>query len=315
MRGGLLIWIFVLGIASVLFLRIVSPRKAVMSGSPVSGFSKAVENAPDSANSSSTPPVESPSDPLPAADAPVTNAEAASPAEDDPGALAEKISLMSETEVRARLAQLAGEDLAGNTARLLLRRWVELDPTAAVGWLTQLTDAGARRELTDVLGVAWSQKDLPAALAWVESLPEDDAKRHALTDIGYEVARTDPLNAMQIAAQLPADENSDALLLHALAQYASADPGQSQQLALSLPPGQMRDRVLSTMATVQAKQDGAQAARFAVENISPGPELDRAIIGIVQIWGKGNPTEASAWVQSLPDSPVRTQAIQILNAF
>ena len=87
---------------------------------------------------------------------------------------------------------------------------------------------------------------------------------------------------------------------------------QSQQLALALPPGPLRDQAMSTVATVQAKQDGQGAARFAVDNISPGPNLDRAVIGVVQLWGQNSLTDAAAWVESFPDSPIRDQAVQSL---
>ena len=232
--------------------------------------------------------------------------------ENDPEKIAALISSLSEAEVSKWLASLTNQDLTGNTGHLLLRRWVELNPTAAVNWVTQLDDASARADLFDTAAIAWSQKDLPNALTWVESLPENATKHQALTDLGYEVARIDPVNAMQIATQLPAGENADALLLHALAQFASMDPSQSQQLALSLPAGPLRDRALATVATVQASQDGPGAARFAVENIPPGPDLERAVMGVVQLWGQNNLADTSSWVESFPNSPLRDQAVQNL---
>ena len=240
-------------------------------------------------------------------------AEASPSVEDDPEKVAVVISAMSEAEVVIWLATLTNQDLTGNTGRLLLRRWVDLNSVAAVNWVAQLGDAGARQELVDVVAVAWSEKDLPQALTWVEALPADDAKHQALADLGYEVARVDPLNALQIATQLPASDYANGLLLHALAQYAAADPGQSQQLALALPPGPLREQALCTVATVQATQDGAGAAQFAVENISPGADLDRAVTGVVQLWAQNDLTAASGWVHSFPASPMLDQALQCLD--
>ena len=222
------------------------------------------------------------------------------------------ISSMSEVEVCQWLAKLTNQDLTANTGRLLIRRWVELNPAAAVNWVTQLDDASLHQELVDVVAVAWSQKDLPNALSWVESMPEDDTKHQALADLGYEVARVDPVNAMQIATQLPNSDYANGLLLHALAQYTSVDPEESQRLVLTLPQGSLRDQALTIVATVQARQDGVGAARFAVENISPGLDLDRAIMGVVQLWGQNSLTDASAWVQNFPASPVRDNAIHNL---
>ena len=241
---------------------------------------------------------------------PVANAEPVPPAEIDPEKIAGVISALSETEVCQWLGTLAPKDLTGNIGRLLLRRWVELDPAAAINWLAQINDSAVHQELVDVAAVAWSEKDLPNALTWVESLPEDAIKHQALTDLGFEVARVAPVDAMQIATQLPAGDNTDSLLLHSLAQYASADPAQSQQLALSLPYGPLREQALSTVATVQARQDGAGAAQFAVQNISPGANLDSAVIGVVQLWAQNDPMGAAFWIQSFPASPIRDQAAQ-----
>jgi hypothetical protein len=308
-----LIWITLLGIAVVFLARPIPPNKSSIGGTDACGFVKPSPKVSDTVDS--TPPLS----PVPptiekqTVDQPIVKAESASPPETDPEKIAVLISSLSEAEVCERLGNFTNQDLNGNTGRLLIRRWVELNPTAAVNWVTQLADSDVRSELVDVVAVAWSEKDLLNALTWVESLPEDTTKHQALTDLGYEVARVDPVSAMQIATQLPTGDNGDNLLLHSLAQYASADPAQSQQLALALPQGSLRDQALSTVATVEAKQDGEGAARFVAENISPGPRLDSAIIGVVQLWGQTSLADASAWVQSFPDLPIRYQAVQSLN--
>jgi hypothetical protein len=307
-----LIWTVLLGIALALLTRSMRVNTASASNPTAGSIAQVRMNAPEFINATPNLPSDPQTNTVQIIAPPTALAESMSTPEADPEKVAVLISSLSEVEVREWLAKLTNQELTDNTGRLLIRRWVELDPSAAVNWVSQLADAGARQTLVDAAAVAWSQKDLPTALAWVESLPEDATKHQSLTDLGYEVARVDPVNALQIATQLPAGENSDALLLHALAQYASANPGQSQQLALALPLGPLRDQVLTTMATVQAKQDGESAARFAVENIPPGPVLDRAVIGVVQLWGQNNFNGAAAWVQSFPASDIRDQAVQSL---
>ncbi len=260
------------------------------------------------------PPIfsEPPSPSLVSVESPLAPVEPSAIPGEDPEKIAVLIAALGEVEVREGLGSLPDQDLTGNRGRLLLRRWAELNPNAAVNWLSQVGDAGVRRELTDVLAIAWSDKDLPGALTWVESLPESPAKDRALADLGYEVARVDSVNALQIAAQLPASDYANELLIHSMAQYASADPEQSAQLALSLPEGSLRDRTVSSVATILAKQDGGAAASFAVNNIPPGPELDRAVVGVVQLWSQDNVSGSQAWVYSLPDSFIRDQLLQSL---
>ena len=301
-----------LGIAGAWVLPSVLRPKASVGRPIVPGIAKARLAMPELINPAPALPVEPQLAAVPIVDPPSPALQSPSAPEADPEQVAVWISSMGEAEVCAWLAKLADPDLTGNTGRLLLRRWVELDPAVAVNWVAQLGDAGARQESVDVVAVAWSEQDLPSALAWVEAMPEDDTKHQALADLGYEVARVDPVDALQIATQLPASDHANGMLLHALAQYASADPGQSQQLALALPPGPFQELALSTVVTVQARQDGAGAAQFAVENIPPGPGLDRAIMGVVQLWGQSSAADASAWVQSFPVSPIRDQALQTL---
>lgn len=96
--------------------------------------------------------------------------------------------------------------------------------------------------------------------------------------------RVDPVESLRLAVELPADDACDGLLLHALRQWALQKPEQSQSWVLQIAPSPLREQALAAVATDRASQDGDSAARFAVENVLPGPELDRAIIGIVQRW-------------------------------
>jgi len=309
--GRTIIWAALLSLALVLTWRAVQPDIAPANAPTPVDPAKIGTAAVDPASSLSTA---SPVDVVPIAAQPVPIVES-SPAPEDPEKTAAVISTMTEAEVCNGLAKLTNQDLPGNTGRLLLRRWVELDPAAAIDWVAQQGDTDVRQELVDVAAIAWSQQDLPSALAWVEALPEGGAKPQALADLGYEVARTDPVSAMEIATQLPASDSANGLFLHALSQCASADPGTSRQLALALAPGPLRDQALTIVATVQAKEDGDGAARFAVENISPGPDLDRAVMGVVQLWAQNDLPDVSAWVQTFPDSPIRDQAVQSLGMF
>lgn len=308
-----MIWITLLGIAVAILSWSLLQNKPAVDSSTLNRIAKASPSVTDFVKLGPVISSELQTNKVQTIEQSIAKVESPPSAENDPEKVAVLISSLSEAEVCQWLAKLTNQDLTGNTGRLLIRRWVELDPAAAVNWVTQLDDTGVRQELVDVAAIAWSQKDIPNALTWVESLPENDTKHQALADLGYEVARIDPVNAMQIATQLPASDNANGLLLHALAQYASADPQESQQLALTLPPGSLRDQAVTTVATVQAKQDGEAAARFAVENLSPGLDLDRAVMGVVQLWGQNSITDVSAWVQSFPNSPVRDQAVHSLS--
>ena len=233
----------------------------------------------------------------------------------DPEKLAETVNSLTELEVRQSLAELSSDRLTGNYGHLLLRRWVELNPNAAADWALQNPVASVRSDLVDSVAVAWSQKDISAALTWTESIPDSSAKFHSMTDVGYELARSDSTLAMKLASDLPPSDESDTLLLYSLSQYSSVNSAESRDLALSLPDSPLRNEAIASVATISADTDGAQAAQFVNQNLSPGPLKDRALTGVIQVWGQSNPQQAAPWILSLSDSGLQLQTLQYLEMF
>jgi hypothetical protein len=229
-------------------------------------------------------------------------------------ALAGMVANMGITEVTNRLGQLSPEELRGEPGRLLARRWAELDPAAAGRWATQLGDVEARGELSAAVALVWSERDLPGALDWAFSLAGGDTQTQGrvLTELGYEVARVDPADSMRLAVELPASDARDGLLLHALRQWTSLEPESSQHWALQLSPGPLREQALAAVATVMANQDGERAARFVAEWVRPGPEQDRAVIGIIQRWAQMDYDQTKAWVELFPQTPLRHTALAVM---
>lgn len=232
--------------------------------------------------------------------------------EDPSETLARWVAQLGEAELIIRLQELASAELRGDPGRLLVRRWAKTDPYAASNWVAQLSDAEAREELSAAVALAWSDTHLAGALDWARALPQDRIQHRVLTDLGYEVARIDPVEALRLAVELPADDSSDGLLLHALRQWASLEPEQSQSWALQIPPSPLREHALAAVATTLASRDGSSAARFAVGNVLPGPEQDRAIIGIVQRWAQVDYNQTSDWVEQFPQIPLQAVAQETL---
>ena len=235
--------------------------------------------------------------------------------EDSDEALARSVAGMEGDELIRRLRELPLEDLRGNLGRLLVRRWAELDPPSAGWWATQLGDVEASHELSTAVALAWSERDLKGSLDWAHALPAGDLQSRVLTELGVELARIDPMASMRLAVELPASGARDGILLHALHQWAGQDAATSQNWVLQLSLGPLREQALAAVATVMANQDGERAARFAVEQLMPGPEQDRAVIGIIQRWAQLDYDPAAAWVASFPQTPLRENAIAVLAGF
>lgn len=227
--------------------------------------------------------------------------------------LARSVGEMNVADLTQRLEKLPLADLRGNLGRLLVRRWAELDPVAAGRWVTQLGDAEAAQELSTSVALAWSARDLPGALDWAYALPAGELQNNVVSQLDVELARIDPEAAMRLAVEELGAR--DGVLLHALGQWTGQDAAAAQNWALQLSLGPLREQALATVATVLANQDGERAARFAVEQLLPGPEQDRAVIGIIQRWAQLDYDPAEVWVASFPPTPLRENAIAVLGEF
>lgn len=213
------------------------------------------------------------------------------------------------SEIVNTLNQLTTEQLSADAGRLLIRRWAEYDPRAAATWIDQLSDVFAKHELSAVVAVLWAEQNFSESLAWVHSLPDGDTKNNAMTQLGFETARTSPIDSLHIAFEIPASNSRDDLLIHGLKQWAIEDAEGASEWVKSIPAGPLRERALADVATVISDQDGLAGANLATLNIPPGPQLERAVIGIVQRWCQNEPDATSAWVAQFSDSPLQQNAL------
>ena len=159
--------------------------------------------------------------------------------------------------------------------------------------------------------MTWANIDLPRAIAWVGALPQDEGKNSALVGLAYEAVRTDPFAALRLAATLPASPARDDLLVHTVSQWAISDADAAAAWARGVPDASLQRRLLATVAVALSVQDGPAAARLASQELSPGEELDRAAVSIIERWGQTSPAAAGTWAAQFPET-TRQAALQNL---
>jgi hypothetical protein len=235
--------------------------------------------------------------------------------EDSSLSLAVAAAEMDADELRQHLQVLSSEDLPSEAGQLLLRRWVALSPLDATRWVEALTDGAARRRLLPVAALAWSEADLPAALVWARSVTEGPDQYRLLADLGKELVRTDPVGALDLASLLPPGDVRDEVELHAVRQWASVEASAATDWAARQPSGIKREQSLAAVAVAMAESDAPGAARLLAEHMRPGPEYQRAAIGIVQRWVRSDQHGARHWVESFPTGALRATAFATLADF
>jgi len=98
-------------------------------------------------------------------------------------------------------------------------------------------------------------------------------------------------------------------------QWAAEDPTAAVSWALSQPEGGERNQFVAQVASVQSRTSPAEAARLVLQEIPPGPELDNAVLAVVDGWARRDLTSATAWVNQFPyNLPLRKRAQAVLAA-
>ena len=222
--------------------------------------------------------------------------------------------LENPAEIEALLEQLSLEGGADGLelSQLLIRRWAELDPSGAAGWLQSIPEGPLRSGAARQVGIAWANVNLEAAARWAQGLENVADRERVMIDIGYEAARTDPVMALSLGAGLPATRERNELLVHAAGQWASVDASAARSWAESVPVAVLRDELLSTVAVAVAEADGSAAAEMVATGVSPGSQQDRAAISVVQRWAEADPLAVADWVLQFPETDLRDAAVRNL---
>lgn len=227
---------------------------------------------------------------------------------------AEQVGSMSLSEVVGALDELNPEDLCGNRGRLLVRRWCEFDPAAAALWSGARTNAAARLESCLAVATTWGTSDAAAAMAWARGLADETARLAVKLQVGNEMIRQNPVAAMKLAIELANAPGAEGLMHSAFAEWAATDPLAARDWLLQCEAGGFRQQALANLAWAGADSDPLTSATLIASLLPGGVEQDRAAFGVLQRWVQFDWNGAAAWVVDFPDSPLREQALVLLNS-
>src|SRR5207247_10063948 len=94
-------------------------------------------------------------------------------------------------------------DLKANFVSILISRWAESDPVAAMTYAQRLTKVQEREHAVDsALGV-WAKHDAAAAIAWFQQLPPGALRNQATWSMVSGLAQENPRGALGLVQSLP----------------------------------------------------------------------------------------------------------------
>jgi hypothetical protein len=225
--------------------------------------------------------------------------------------LSEAVQTLDPSQIREALAEVEAmkdERFQTRLRNMLLSRWGESDPKAALTYIQGLNLDGGSFPFNVVKSVisSWAEKDFSAAKAWVEGLPPGTyPRRSAMGDLAFALAQKDPAAALSLARSLPGDDGQR-FLIGALNGWCLKDADAAIAYAVQLPDlgftlAYMFDRI--------ASKDPVKAIKL-LEQIPSENDQNQALKRIGNAWAESDPKAALDWANQQTDPKVKSEILK-----
>jgi hypothetical protein len=190
------------------------------------------------------------------------------------------------------------------TSQQVLQGLVKSSPKAAEEYFLSLPESQRTPQSLQYMMGQYASKDSKAALDFALSLGNIQERNAAFTGLFNKWGAEDPEGAADGLKKLPAGESRLAALNSIATSWARSDPESAHQWAESLTGGE-RVRALSAILPSLAKDDPASASHQLAGLLASPPDgmaknLASSTATLASTWASDNPSDAAAWVASLP---------------
>jgi len=152
-------------------------------------------------------------------------------------------------------------------------------------------------------------KNPEGALAEAMKLPTGDERNQALSAVCFGLAQVDPAAAVKMAKSLHLEAQPGAIVERLVQQWAASDSSTAIDWVNSQPADEQRDGLNTRIAYALSQTDPAGAANLVLNQISPGPAQNEAVMAVLYQWANQNLMAATVWVKGFPDGPLRERAV------
>ena len=207
-----------------------------------------------------------------------------------------------------RIRRIPGNNDRELASRLLVSRWVQSDPDAALQFAA--SNRGYEYVASDVFEQA-AATDAQSALERAKSLPNADLRYMALRGVLSFMADTDPAGALRLAQTLGDYRGNEPLNSVIYRQWAANDPqAAALQAAQDNTESGWRSPVNQVVRT-WAGQDPAAAANWSLA-LSDPEARSRSISQVMRQWTRENAAAAADWINALPPGGNHDAAVAAL---
>ncbi len=211
-------------------------------------------------------------------------------------------------QVMALVAALPN-DLQSSIRQLLVVRWAEIDPRAAIKFGGDLKNFSERSQAILSALRGWAKNDAPAAVAWIEQLPLGQLRNAATGTIARALAESDPEAAFALLKNTRADRNSGYSAYSELFDsWAVKDPAKAAARAEEIKNWQQRLQAYQSIARRWVEADAPSALSWAKKLPDP-QDRSSAMSAVLGAWAANDPQAATEAALAMPAGQPRNRAI------
>ncbi|HUF64326.1 MAG TPA: hypothetical protein VMN36_19775 [Verrucomicrobiales bacterium] len=188
--------------------------------------------------------------------------------------------------------------------RSLAERWATLDPRGALRYFQRFPNADPEGTLSGVVFGTWGRNDPDVALTEAMRREDGPARHAAVEAVILAQCGEDPAGAFDLLNKLPEDA-CDRLELRTqvLRRWAERDPD-AAVAAISDLSFSERGAVSVKLAEGWAEKDPAAALKW-VEGLPASDARQEALAGVVESWAEQDPAAAGNYVGEFPPGALR----------
>jgi hypothetical protein len=170
-----------------------------------------------------------------------------------------------------------GERMQAQT--IVLHRWSERDPRAALGWVERVENPGVRRQLMSQAASNFAARKPDDAIRWAQSLTGPDAPNVMRMVIGA-ISNNDPVRAAGLVNNIANEPERSAAAQGVVYSWARKDPQAAFNWVSRFPDGPARSSMYSAVFTIWAQYD-MDAATSQVLQLSDTNTRNVSILGLL----------------------------------
>ncbi|MEI7909036.1 MAG: hypothetical protein WCK77_05315 [Verrucomicrobiota bacterium] len=191
-------------------------------------------------------------------------------------------------------------------SRTIMNKWAMQDPVMAKEAFSSLPLGKMRDACLSSLMMAMADQDVVAAVAWAKGLPRAIEKANALTWAVNSLSRSDPSAALALLDENPSARSNDPWggMQQIFVSMAMLDYDKTKETIQGLKTPAQRIQAMQALGGVCRKNHSDDLLAWAGQ--LPTAEAKALYLG--NGWGAGDSATVGAWLEKIPEGPLRQQA-------